>query len=57
MAERGDGGGVRLIVSRNSSPTKRNLLKLDPIKNSGGGGEGGGGLITERLLDRADRGL
>ena len=48
---------MRLIVSRNSCPTKRNLLKLDPIKISGGGGEGGGGLITERLLDRAERGV
>ena len=51
-------GGVGHFVSRNSCSTsvpKRNLLKLDPIKNvTGGGGEGG--LITGRHLDRAGLG-
>ena len=55
---RGDAGH---FVSRNRCSTfvlKRNLLKLDPIKNvTGGGGEGGGGgRITGRHCDRAGLG-
>ena len=52
-------GGVGQFVSRNSclsSVPKRNLLKLDPIKNVTGGGGEGGGLITGRHCDRAGLG-
>ena len=50
------GGGVGLAVSRNICPTRRNLLKLAPITNSGGGGGEGRGADHRTVYEKAERG-